>query len=421
MFAYIDPGTGSMLFTILVGLLGAGVYALRGLALKLRFLASAGGQTKTDKHRIPLVIYGESKRYWNLFGPVCRELEKRGQKTVYLTQSPNDPCLSESFEHIDCRFIGEGNKGIAKLNLLKADVLLATTPNLDVFQWKRSQDVKTYVHILHAVTDPTGYRMFALDHYDTILFSGEYQIAQCRQLEQLRNLPAKDLRIVGVPYMDALKARLDAAKQHDDGHLQRPATLPISQHTVLLAPSWGPNGILKKYGEEIFEALLKTGYHLIIRPHPQSYISELPMLEHLQKKYPESDRIEWNRDSDNFDVLNRSDILISDFSGVIFDFALIFDKPIIFADTAYDTGVYDAAWLDDELWMFKVLPTIGRKLDPSEFGNLKTLIDTCLTDKQFRQGREQARTSSWAHIGQSTNLTVDVLQQLLVQARTKKN
>ena len=45
-------------------------------------------------------------------------------------------------------------------------------------------------------------------------------------------------------------------------------------------------------------------------------------------EYPESDRLEWNRDTDNFNVLNRSDILISDFSGVIFDFSLVYDKPV---------------------------------------------------------------------------------------------
>ena len=40
MLLYIDPGTGSMLFTIAVGLLGTAVFALRKLFLKLR-LSSA--------------------------------------------------------------------------------------------------------------------------------------------------------------------------------------------------------------------------------------------------------------------------------------------------------------------------------------------------------------------------------------------
>ena len=35
MKLYIDPGTGSMLFTVLLGLIGAAVYSLRMLFIKL--------------------------------------------------------------------------------------------------------------------------------------------------------------------------------------------------------------------------------------------------------------------------------------------------------------------------------------------------------------------------------------------------
>ena len=38
MFLYIDPGTGSMLFTILIGLLGAAIYALKGVYLKSKLV-----------------------------------------------------------------------------------------------------------------------------------------------------------------------------------------------------------------------------------------------------------------------------------------------------------------------------------------------------------------------------------------------
>ena len=36
-YAYIDPGTGSMLFTILIGLISAAVYGFRVLIIKLRY------------------------------------------------------------------------------------------------------------------------------------------------------------------------------------------------------------------------------------------------------------------------------------------------------------------------------------------------------------------------------------------------
>ena len=42
MFLYIDPGTGSMLFTILIGIVTAGIFAVRGLFVKLGFLIKGG-------------------------------------------------------------------------------------------------------------------------------------------------------------------------------------------------------------------------------------------------------------------------------------------------------------------------------------------------------------------------------------------
>lgn len=396
---YIDPGTGSMLFTILIGILGTCVYLLRNVWVTLRFTLSGGAKEKqAEQDRIPFAVFSDSKRYWNQFEPICDEFERREQPLVYMTASPDDPALKKEYKYVKCSFIGEGNRAFAHLNFLKADVLLSTTPGLDVYQWKRSRDVKWYVHIPHASNDIVLYRMFGLDYYDAVLLSGEYQIAQIRELEERRKLHAKEMLTVGMPYMDAVKARLDAAP-------------PLEAHetTVLLAPSWGSSGILSRYGADIIRALLATGYHVVVRPHPQSFTAEKDLMDKLMKEFPNSDRLEWNRDNDNFEVLRRSDILISDFSGVIFDYALVFGRPVIYADTSFDKAPYDACWIDEELWTFTTLPKIGKKLSPEMFPEMKSLIDGMLNDPQYREAIETAKAETWEHIGESAALTADYL------------
>lgn len=395
---YIDPGTGSMLFTILLGILGAGIYALKNLFIKLRFVLSSGGKEKPNDDHLSFVIFADDKRYWNIFGPICDEFEKRKQKITYMSASPNDPALDRKYEYVNCEFIGEGNRAFAKLNLLDADVVLSTTPGLDVYQWKRSKKVKWYAHVLHAANDTTAYRMFGLDYYDAVLLSGEYQIAQQRELERLRNLPAKELPIIGLTYMDELHKRCKTTPR-----------VTSDTVTVLLAPSWGINSIFNRYGTKVIDALLETGYHVIIRPHPQSFTSEKDLLDKLMSQYPDSEQLEWNSDNDNFDVLNRSDILISDFSGVIFDFSLVFDKPILYTDTEYDKAPYDACWLEDEMWTFKTLHKIGQKLTEDNIPHIKELIDFCLQDTKFTQAREEARNETWQNIDEATVRTVDYL------------
>ena len=395
---YIDPGTGSMLFTILLGLMSAGVYALRNSLVKLRFYLSGGKAEKHDEDAPDYVIFSDHKRYWNIFEPICDEFERRGIDLMYMTASPDDPAITKGYEHIKAEFIGEGNKAYARLNTMNADILLSTTPSLDVFYWKRSKKVKWYVHIPHAASDLTIYRMFGIDYYDAILTPGDFHVEQVRALERVRELPEKEIVKVGIPYMDEMANRL-----------KRDAAVSTKGTTVLLAPSWGPSGIFSKYGGELIDKLLETDYHIVIRPHPQSYTSEKDMIEDLMSKYPASDRLEWNRDNDNFDILKRSDILISDFSGVIFDFTLVFDKPVIYTDVQFDTSPYDACWLDEELWTMKVLPEIGAKLTAENMDTIGSLIDNCLNDSRFKEGRDKARNEAWAYRGEGTTRTVDYL------------
>ncbi|MBQ4652040.1 MAG: hypothetical protein IJB78_04930, partial [Oscillospiraceae bacterium] len=112
MRLYIDPGTGSMLFTVLIGVLGAAIYSLRTLIIKLRFRLS-GGKAEISENRLPFVIFSDDKRYWSVFEPVCRELDKRGQDVVYMTASEDDPALENKYEHIKAEFIGKDNKAFA--------------------------------------------------------------------------------------------------------------------------------------------------------------------------------------------------------------------------------------------------------------------------------------------------------------------
>lgn len=397
MTLYIDPGTGSMLFTILIGVVGAGFYSLRMLWIRLRFRIS-GGKAQENGEKNPFVIFSDDKRYWPVFAPICREMDQRGKDVVYMTASEDDPALENAYPHIKAEFIGKDSRAFAKLNFLNAAIVLSTTPGLGVYQWKRSRGVQYYVHIPHAAREITMYRMFGIDYFDAILLSGEHQVRDVRALEEQRGLPEKELVLVGMPYMDEMLERLE-----------RLGPAPEHPRTVLLAPSWGPSAIFSVYGDKILKELLKTDYHIIVRPHPQSFTSEKEILEKLMKDYPASEQLEWNRDTDNFEVLRRSDILISDFSGVIFDFSLVYDKPVIYTEPQFNANLNDTWWLKTPLWTKSALPRIGRELTAENMDRLQELIDTCLTDPQYAEGRRQVKEETWAHVGEGAKRVVDYL------------
>ncbi len=399
---YIDPGTGSMLFSILIGIIGVVVFFLRTALIKIKFILSGGKKAKIDKNKLPIVIFADHKRYWNVFQPIVSELEHRKQKVYYFTASPDDPALEygKDKEYVECEFIGEGNRAFSRLNILNAYIVLSTTPGLDVYQWKRSKTVNYYVHILHAPGNISLYRMFGTDYYDALLLSGDHQVDQTRKLEALRGLPPKQIELTGLTYLDEMKKRLDShpVKKNDSG-----------KKIVLLAPSWGPSGILTKYGAPFLDELISSGYHIIIRPHPQSFSSEAGMLDKLMKAYPENEDLEWNRDNDNFDVLSRADIMISDFSGVIFDFLLVFDKPIMYANAGFSKDPYDAWWLPETPYTFEILPEVGKEITDDYKGHLKAMIDECINDPSYEASRQKVRNTVWKNIGKSTESVCDYL------------
>ena len=407
MILYIDPGTGSMLITIVISLLGTALYFLRNLFMKLKFFAK-GEKVDKNADKIPLVIYSDHKRYWNVFEPICDELEKREIDTVFMTQSEDDPALDKEYKHIKAEFIGEGSKGFAKLNNLNAKVVLSTTPSLDVFQWKRSKNVNYYIHIPHAPDDMATYKMFALDYYDAVLVSGKHQEKLVRKLEDIRKLPAKDIEIVGMPYLDVMSERVKLEKKNGSAN-----------RTVLLSPSWGENGILRKYGSDLIDLLIATGYKIIIRPHPQSYTADKECIDELKAKYKESDLLKWNRDNDNFNVLNESDIMISDFSGIIFEYALVFDKPVIYTKSEFDKSTFDCAWFEEDPWMFTTLPKVGKELLESDFDNIKQTIDECINSKEYSDNRNSVREETWMHINEGSVRVVDYLEKTIINMENK--
>ena len=405
MYAYIDPGTGSMLFTILIGLVTASVFGLKSLFIKLSFLLRGGrvDRKNLESSNHQYVIFSDSKRYWNVFGPICDEFERRGIHAEYWTMSPDDPALDKQYKNVSCVFIGEGNNAFAKLNMMMADICLSTTPGLNVYQWKRSKNVRCYVHITHDVCAITAYRMFGVDFYDAILLPSEVTIPELRELESIRGIPKKEVTVVGSVYMDGL------AKQYEKYLATKPQR--SERITVLVAPSWGKSSILNRFGEKLLKVLVDTGFDVIVRPHPQSFISDPELMESLMLKYPEGEHLSWNRDNDNFAVMAKSDILISDFSGIIFDFAFTFGRSVFYADTDLDLSPYDDYWLPSEPWRLRILPHLGRRLEENQFSNLGKLIPNMLSDKSYEKEREQIKNEAWSFRTEAAKHVVDWLVQ----------
>ena len=402
---YIDPGTGSMLFSVFIGAAATLLFLARAVFLKVQLLfAGKKNRESLRAGRTKYLIYNEGKQYWNVFKPVLDEFEKRQIEVSYFTSYDQDPAFESGYKFVKSEYIGQGNKAFARLNLVSADIVLMTTPGLDVYQMKRSKNVKHYAHVRHGSGDATMYRLFGIDYFDSILLTGDYQKNDIRYLEKTRGTKEKELLTVGCSYLDELKKKLDSIPK-EDRH----------EFTVLLSPSWGPSAILSRYGEKLLTPLVETGWKIIVRPHPQSKKSEGQMLEALQEKYKDKENLEWNYDRDNIYAMKRADIMISDFSSIIYDYTFLCDKPVMYVNADLDLRMYDASevYNDDgspkKIWQFETLEKIGIELKEEQFPKIREVIQNASDSAELARARQKAKSEAWMFIGEAGKNIVDFM------------
>lgn len=405
---YIDPGTGSMLFSILIGAAATLFFLAKAALIKIKLLFSAkkNGVATTDTNYKKYVVYNEGMQYWNVFKPVCDEFEKRQIELTYYTSAQNDPCFEQNYKFVKPEFIGEGNMAFVKLNMLSAGVVLMTTPGLQVYQLKRSKHVKHYAHVLHAASDATMYRLFGIDYFDSVLLSGDYQKKDIITLEKQRNIKAKELVTVGCPYLDTLNDKIQSIQKEENHNF-----------TVLVSPSWGKSSLLTKYGEKLLAPLAKTNWNIIIRPHPQSKKSEPEILKRLEEMYKNCTNVSWDYERDNIYSMKKSDIMISDFSGIIYDYTFLCDKPVIYVNAHLDLRPYDAYDIDGgkNIWQFKTLKEIGIELDDSNFENIESIIKNATDSADLAEKRKKAKQEAWMHQSEAGKNIVEFMIQKATQ------
>lgn len=358
---------------------------------------------KTPDEFKEIVIFSEGKSYWSTFAPVIKSLISRGQSLSYITMDSNDPGLSLESGLIRSYFVGTGFNSMLFMNMIEADLVLMTTPGLGSLNIKRSPGVKNYVHIVHSPADMAYYRKFSFDHFDTVMCSGEHQINTLRRLEEIRKSNHKSLLKTGCVYFDSLEEMKSGNSDFEKK----------TEKTVLLAPTWGTIGALSKYGSALITPLLDAGLNVIVRPHPQQYKSEAALLKKLQKQLSSYDNIEWDDRTSGHESLCRADVMISDLSGVIFDFAFAYQKPVISLDYTLDNKTYEADDLDYKAWEINIREELGALFNADSDSSILDIVNNLLNEKNREDKLNDLRNNSLFNYGKAGETAATQLIKLL--------
>lgn len=287
---------------------------------------------------------------------------------------------------------------------------MLTTPGLDVLHIKRNRGVAHYCHIVHSLS-PMTYRVFGVDYFDSVLVANEVQEDFIRDIESAHNVKRKHIAITGSTYLDELSLQANALESFPKN----------STKTILVSPSWGKETLLNKYGLDLLLPLAKSSYHIIIRPHPQSYISpsEKANIQHLQEALKDYSNVEWDKDTPNIYAFSKADMMISDFSSVIFDFVCLQGKPVLTIDNDMDLSGYDMADIErDSIWTFKALDRIGKRISQKHFSQIQEICEEIFNSCDLKDTQQSSLNTNAAHTHNShknTQLHLQETKELLWQ------
>ena len=358
---YIDPGTGSLIITSLIALF----VTLKNFFLNtyyriIFFFKKKKFKLKND-FSDHLVFFSEGKKYWSVFKPVIENLVNKKVSLVFLSADSNDPGLKFLSKHISSHYIGNMNTAINFLNKIKASMLVTTTPQLDILQWKRSKNVFHYCYINHSPVDIHSYKKFAFDYYDSILCSSKFQVENLTYLEQIRNSRKKILLETGCTYYDT---KIKSSKE------------TISKDHVLIAPTWGDRSFFFKYGFQIIENLLNKNFKIILRPHPQSWISDSKYLNNLIVYFKKNKDFSVDKNTNSEDSILKSKILLTDISsGIIHDIIFLKKIPVLAIDFSWDDGGYESSSLNSKSASSFIINDFGKVIQEDDIEFICEIIE----------------------------------------------
>lgn len=281
-----------------------------------------------NKH---LVFYSESNGFYKYYaGTIQYILDHTNIPIHYITSDPDDRIfeMAKEYEQIKPYYIDD-QKLITLMMRMDADVVVMTMPDLETFQIKRSyvRDDIEYIYIPHCTNSLNlTMRKGCVDHFDTILATGKHQREEFEAMQKLHHIENQTIVDAGYPLLDDLYN--DYQKM-----LEEHSSDNKSKKTVLIAPSWQKDNIIDNCLDSILMSVKGKDYNIIVRPHPQ-HVRHMPeRMEQLKQRYAEYTNIEIQTDFSSNDTIFMADAIVTDWSGIAYEYAFATLKPVLFVDT----------------------------------------------------------------------------------------
>lgn len=359
-----------------------------------------------------LVYYSEKSGFYKYFKDQMAYILEHSDLTIhYLTSDPRDAIFQQDNPRIVPYYVDD-NRLIPLFMMMDCDVMVCTTPNIETYHLKRSM-VRKDLEYIYTPHDPISLHMSAakgaFDHFDTLFCVGQHQMDEARELEKVYGLKEKNLVACGYSLIDDLIAAYEEQ-----------GTAENAVKKILIAPSWQEGNILEGCIHSLLDSLLDKGYDITVRPHPE-FVKRYPakmnaLIACYQDRFGADFRIETDFSSNV--TIFTADVLVTDWSGIAYEFSYATKKPSLFINTPMKV-------MNPEYTRISCVPVeislrnkIGISLEEEDAAKAAQAVQSLLADAaDYRQSILDTMKDNLFHVGHSA----EVAGQYIIDAVKKKD
>ena len=358
-----------------------------------------------------IVFYAEDAGSWRYFEPIISTLTNTYAKDVcYITSSRTDPVLEKSDSPIQSFCIGFGAARTNFFSFLQAKLIVMTMPDLGTYHIKRSNYPVQYIYVYHSiVSSHMAYRRGAFDNFDQIFCVGPHHKEEIRATEELYGLKPKALLDGGYVILDSI-LRAD--------HSLESAPVKGSKR-ILIAPSWGEQGLIETCGPDMVEILLEAGYRVTVRPHIMTIRQRHPALVQIRERFESNSNFRLDLELASQGTVSESDIMISDWSGAAIEYALGLEKPVIFVDVprkVHNPDYEDISQVPIEVMLRQ---EVGEVISPDDLLDIPAAVERLCKNPEAWNLRLRGLRSQWIYnIGKSAETMAEHIAKVSESAES---
>ncbi len=181
----------------------------------------------------------------------------------------------------------------------------------------------------------------------------------------------------------------------------------------MVAPSWGPSGVIETLGPELMDCLMDAGFAITLRPHPQTAKIAQDTLQGIVRKYVGSSLFTLEEDVVGRESLHVSDLMISDWSGSALEYSLGLGKPVIFIDVPKKINNPSYQELNIEPLEVHIREKIGVIVSPDSISNIPLIAEQLVYGSFDMQSFHMLRDQYVYNLGTQDQIGSQALQKIL--------